>query len=198
MQLIIASTNWHKVREFREILKSVPCWDVLSLLDFPDFKLETPAGKSFEENAVLKAESAAKALQRWVLADDSGIIVPSLQGAPGICSRYYAGDEASEAENRKKLLEVMRDKSGPDRAAHMECCIAIASPEGLQKVVTGSCEGEIVEEERGRHGFGYDPLFRKYDYDKTFAELDESVKVRISDRRKAFEKLAIYLESVQR
>ncbi len=198
MQLVIASTNWHKIREFREILKTMPRWDVLSLLDFPDFQLQAPRGGSFEENASRKAVSAAAGLQRWVLADDSGIIVPALKGAPGIHSRYYAGEEATEAENRKKLLLDLRDKSGPDRAAYMECCIALASPEGIQKVVTGACEGEIIEEERGRHGFGYDPLFRKYDYDKTFAELDESVKVRISDRRKAFEKIAIYLESVQR
>lgn len=198
MQLVIASTNWHKIREFREILRSLPGWDILSLQDFPNFKLEPSNGKSFEENASIKAETAARVLEQWVLADDSGIIVPALRGAPGILSRYYAGEEASEAENRKKLLHEMRNRTGLDRAAYLECCIAIASPKGLQKVVTGCCEGEIVEEERGRHGCGYDPIFRKHDYDKTFAELDESVKVRISDRRKAFEKLAIYLETIQR
>ncbi len=198
MQLIIASSNWHKIREFREILKSLPGWDILSLLDFPDFKLPLPRGESFEENATLKADTAARALHQWVLADDSGIIVPALNGAPGIQSRYYAGDEASEGDNRKKLLKDMHNKTGLERTAYMECCIALANPEGLQKVVKGCCEGEIVEEERGRHGFGYDPIFRKHDYDKTFAELDESVKLRISDRRKAFEKLAIYLESIQK
>jgi XTP/dITP diphosphohydrolase len=90
----------------------------------------------------------------------------------------------------------LQGKSDLERSAYLECALALAHDQKVQKCVTGICEGIIVEKEKGRNGFGYDAIFRKHDYDKTFAELDEAVKIRVSDRRKAFEKLALYLETL--
>jgi XTP/dITP diphosphohydrolase len=120
-----------------------------------------------------------------------------LQGIPGIHSARYAGPHATDRENRQKLLKDMKDLQESGRFAYFECWIAIASPEGLQKIEHGVCEGSILEEEKGSHGFGYDPIFRKHEYGKTFAELDEAIKNRISHRRKAFDRISLFLESLE-
>ena len=196
LELVIASTNMHKVREFRTMLKNFTQFDLLSLCDFPDYTPPEETGKTFEENAILKAEHAAKALHRWVIADDSGLIVPALNGAPGVFSARYAGSDATDLDNRKKLLDEMQHLAEEDRQAFFECAIALASPEGLKKCVKGTCEGILLTKDRGSGGFGYDPLFIKHGYNKTFAELGESVKNRISHRRKALDKIMLTLESL--
>lgn len=193
MQIIIASRNLHKIREFREMFKSIKEMDVLSLLNFPDYTPPEESGNTFKDIAVTKAIHAAQALNALVLADDSGLIVPILGGATGVLSHRYADSEATDAENRKKLLLALEGKNELQRAAYFECCLALADAQGLKKCVSSRCEGIIVEEERGNNGFGYDPIFIKHDYDKTFAELGEDVKNRVSHRRKAFEQIAIYL-----
>jgi len=197
MQIVLATHNLHKIREIREMLKPLKNLDILSLSNFPDYQLPEETGSTFEENAAIKAEHAAKALNNWVIADDSGLVVPTLGGQPGVISKRYAGPDATDRENRLKLLEDMAKLSDIDRSAYFECCLVIASPEGIKKTVSGLCEGTILEEERGRNGFGYDPLFMKNDYDKAFAELDESTKNRISHRRKAIEKLLTTLETLR-
>jgi XTP/dITP diphosphohydrolase len=197
IQLVIASQNMHKVREFRTMLKALPQFDVLSLCDFPDYTPPSETGKSLEENAVLKAVHAASTLKQWVLADDSGLIVPALNGAPGIDSAHFAGQDATDLDNRKKLLESMHHLLDDDRYAYYECWIALASPEGLKKSVRGTCEGKLLSTERGGSGFGYDSLFVKHEYNKSFAELGDSVKNRISHRRKALDKIFLSLESIQ-
>lgn len=194
MEIVIASSNLHKVREFRDMLRPLKHIEILSLKHFPKYEPPEEDKSSFKENAAAKAEHAAKTLNKWVLADDSGLVVPALNGEPGVISRRYAGLQATDAENRKKLLERMQGFSDDERTAYFECCLALASPEGLKKSVTGTCEGFIISHERGNQGFGYDALFVKNDYDKTFGELDENTKNRISHRRKAFEKMALYLE----
>lgn len=196
LELVIASTNIHKVREFRTILKPFLRFDLLSLSDFPNYTPPEETGKTFEENATIKAEHAAKFLNRWVLADDSGLVVPALNGAPGIFSARYAGNDATDLENRKKLLEEIQHLMEEDRQAFFECSIALASPTGLKKCVKGTCEGSLLNKDRGGGGFGYDPLFIKHGYNKTFAELGESVKNRISHRRKALDKMLASLESL--
>lgn len=197
MEIVIASKNVHKIREFREILARIEHIDITSLLNFPDYEPSEEVGKSFEENAKTKATEAAKALNKWVLADDSGLVVPALQGEPGIYSKRYAGNDATDAENRHKILEAMKGKNDLERAAYYECSLALAGPDGeIKKFVRGLCEGILIEEERGRNGFGYDALFMKHDYDKTFAELEESVKNRISHRSKAIEKILPALETL--
>lgn len=197
MEIVLATTNSHKVREFKDMLKLFPQLEVLTLHHFPGYEVPKETASTFQDNAIIKAEHAAKTLQKWVLADDSGLVVPSLQGQPGILSRRYAGPQATDAENRKKLLQAMQGFDMLKRAAYYECSLAISSPGGLKKCVTGICEGFISIEEKGRNGFGYDPLFVKNDYDKTFAELEEATKNRISHRRKAFERLTSFLETLK-
>lgn len=196
IELVLASTNLHKIGEFRAMLKPLRRFDLLSLSDFPQYVPPEETGKTFEENAILKAVHAAKTLNRWVLAEDSGLVVPALGGAPGIFSARYAGKDATDFDNRKKLLEEMRHLLEEDRQAYYECCIALASPTGLKKCTRGTCEGTLLSQEKGGGGFGYDPIFVKQGYNKTFAEVGESVKNRVSHRRKALDKLLPFLENL--
>jgi XTP/dITP diphosphohydrolase len=187
MEIVIASHSVHKIKEFRDMLKQFKHIDVLSLLNFPQYVLPEETGTTFRENAIIKATDAALVLNKWVLADDSGLVVPALNGEPGVYSRRYAGNEATDAENRQKLLLKMANFNDDKRLGIFECCLALASPEGIEKVVSGTREGMIIKEERGRNGFGYDSLFEYQN--KTFAELQEKTKNLISHRGKAFEKL---------
>lgn len=196
IELVIASTNIHKIREFRAMLKPVSRFDLLSLCDFPQYIPPEETGLSFEENAVLKALHAAKILQRLVIADDSGLVVPALNGAPGIYSARYAGKNATDLDNRKKLLDQMQHLLEEDRSAYYECCIVLATPSGLKKCTRGTCEGTLLSKEKGASGFGYDPLFVKHGYSKSFAELEEATKNRISHRRKALDKILLSLDSL--
>jgi XTP/dITP diphosphohydrolase len=197
MELVIASRNVHKIREFRSILKKMSAsFDLFSLIDFPQYAPLPETGASFEENAVAKAIHAAQHLKRWVIADDSGLVVPSLNGEPGVHSRRYAGENATDKENRKKLLSAMRDIQEASRQGYFECWIALASPEGIKKTAKGVSEGMITDKERGSLGFGYDAIFIKHEYGKTFAELEEETKNRISHRRKALDKILPVLEAV--
>lgn len=195
MEIVIASQNLHKIREIRMMFKRVPNIDLLSLLNFPDYcPLEHSEGL-LKEIAIAKAEHAAKALNRWVLADSSGLFVPALGGAPGMNSRYYACEDATDSENRQKLLKEMSALKEFQRSAYLECNLALASPEGLKKCTTGNCEGSITLEERGSNGSGYDPIFIKNEYRKTLAEIEDTNKQCISHRWKAFEKLLPLLET---
>ncbi len=196
MELVIASHNVHKIREFRAILKKIGNFDLLTLIDFPKYTPPPETGSTFEENAIVKAEHAAKALNRWVIADDSGLVIPALSGAPGINSRRYAAENATDKENRQKLLKEMRHLDEQNRQGYFECWIALSSPAGLKKTAKGVSEGLILEQERGGMGFGYDSIFIKHEYGKTFAELEEETKNRISHRRKAIDKLIPVLESI--
>lgn len=196
VELVIASTNVHKIREFKAMLKSNHRFDLRSLRDFPDYVQPPETGATFEENATLKAVDAAKTLNRWVIADDSGLVVPSLGGSPGVYSARFAGKDATDADNRKLLLEKMQHLLEEDRFAYYECCLVLASPSGVKKCVRGLCEGTLLSTEKGGGGFGYDPLFIKHGYNKTFAEMEEATKNRVSHRRKALDKLLLALESV--
>ncbi|MBS0605937.1 MAG: RdgB/HAM1 family non-canonical purine NTP pyrophosphatase [Verrucomicrobia bacterium] len=196
MELVIGSRNIHKIREFRAILKPFVKFDLLSLIDFPQYSPPSETGATFEENAITKAVHAATELQRWVIADDSGIVIPALNGAPGIYSRRYAGENATDKENRLKLLKEMKHLDDACRQGYFECWIALASPQGLKKCAKGVSEGTITQEEKGSLGFGYDPIFIKHEYGKTFAELEEDIKNRISHRRKALDKILPALEAL--
>lgn len=195
MDLLIATSNGHKVREIRSLLKPLHRFDFYSLLDFPSYVPPEESGKTFEENATIKALHAAKMLNKLTIADDSGLVVPALNGAPGVYSARYAKVGATDKENRKKLLQEMERLEGIERSAFFECCIVLATPEGVKKTVQGICEGVIIKEERGSHGFGYDPLFLKHDYNQTFGELGEDLKNQVSHRAKALQKIKLTLES---
>jgi XTP/dITP diphosphohydrolase len=198
VQIVIASRNVHKIRELRSMLKIYNNLDILSLLDFPDYIPLKEGKDSMEKNVIQKALHAAKELNRLVLADDSGLIIPALKGLPGVFSARYSGSAASDVENRRKLLMEMKDIQDPHRQGYFECWLAIADSQGLKKSVCGICEGNILCEERGGKGFGYDSLFIKHEYGKSFAELDETVKNLISHRRKALDKLHLFLESLDK
>jgi XTP/dITP diphosphohydrolase len=131
-----------------------------------------------------------------VIADDSGLVVPSLGGIPGVYSARFAGENATDLDNRKLLLQKIEHLLEEDRHAYYECCIVLASPSGVKKCVRGICEGTLLTAEKGGGGFGYDPLFIKHGYNKSFAELEEATKNRISHRRKALDKLILSLESL--
>jgi XTP/dITP diphosphohydrolase len=195
MELVLASANLHKIREFREMLKPFDI-DVLTLHQFPECHLPEETGTTFQENALIKGRYVAQQLKKMVIADDSGLVVPMLNGLPGVRSNRFSGENGSDRDNCLKLLKEMSHLTGINRSAYFECCLVLCSPDGLEKSFTGKCEGVILLEQRGRNGFGYDSLFLKHDYEKSFAELDESVKNRISHRFKAFEKLALALEGV--
>jgi len=194
MELVIASQNVHKIREFRAMLKFFQKFDLLSLIDFPQYVPPEETGITFAENAILKAQHAAQTLQRHVIADDSGLVIPALNGAPGVRSRRYAGEHATDKDNRRKLLKEMQGIQDTGRQGYYECWIALASPHGVEKCVKGITEGMILDEEKGALGFGYDSLFIKHEYGKTFAELNEEIKNRISHRRKALDKLIPFLD----
>ncbi|MCB1115501.1 MAG: RdgB/HAM1 family non-canonical purine NTP pyrophosphatase [Chlamydiia bacterium] len=196
MEIVIASKNLHKIREARAILKPQYAFDFLSLLDFPDYVPPEETGATFEENAFIKATHASQTLKRWVIADDSGLVVPALGNAPGVKSARYAGENATDKENREKLIKALDTIEESERSGYYACAVALASPEGVQKQVIGYCEGSLTLTPRGSQGFGYDPLFIKYDYNKTFAEIDEETKNKISHRRKALDKLAPTLETL--
>lgn len=197
-EIVIASKNVHKIREYKEIFKEVLLdFDVLSLLNFPKYIAAKEAFDTFEKNAKQKALHAAKFLNKLVLADDSGLIVPALNGEPGVYSARYAGKDASDIDNRKKLLDKMEGFDEEKRYAYFECYIVVASSAGVEKVSNAICEGFLLTEEKGGCGFGYDPLFVKNGYSKTFSQLDPSLKNKISHRRKAFDKILPFLESLQ-
>jgi len=196
MQLIIASTNSHKIREFKTLLKGFKSLDLRTLKDFPNYTPPSEKGTTFEENAKIKAVSAASALGSLVISDDSGLVVPALGGEPGIKSSCYAGEYASESENREKLIQKLRHLPEEKRSAYFECCLVLAGPDGIKKVAKGFCEGTLTVEPRGSYGFSYDSLFIKHDYRKTFAEIEDETRIKISYRIKAFDKIRLSLESL--
>ncbi len=195
MKFVLATTNLHKILELRAMLKPSVKVDILSLRDFPDYVPPEETGSTFEENATIKALHAATKLDAIVLADDSGLVVPALGGEPGVYSARYAGEGASDRENRAKLVDKLKALKESERTGYFECVLALANPSGIIKTTVGYAEGILLIEEKGRSGFGYDSLFIKHDYSKTFAELDETTKNRVSHRRKALDKMAIVLES---
>lgn len=192
MQLVIASLNTSKIQELREGLKALlPQLEVLSLFDFPQYKRPDQKEESFEKSALFKAEHAARELQKICLADDSGIVVPQLGRRP------YQNESDSRSKETKRLLEEMHAFRDLERAAVLECALALATPTGVVKVVSQRCEGVLIEEERGRMTFEFDTIFMKHDYSKTLGELAPSVRSRISHRRKALEKILPALERVR-
>jgi XTP/dITP diphosphohydrolase len=186
-----------KFRELRDMLREVDDGvEFLSLQHFPNYKAPPENGTTFEENAVLKATDAARQLNHLALSDDSGLVVPALDDEPGVYSARYAGPNATDADNRKHLLANMRHLTDLQRQAYFACGLAVADPSGLLLYEESHVEGEILTEQRGSGGFGYDPLFLKHGYSHTFAELDEATKNRVSHRRKAIDRIAPRLSNL--
>jgi XTP/dITP diphosphohydrolase len=183
-ELVLATRNEGKVREFKEIMGDLPL-KILSLNDFPAFPEIVEDGRTFEENALKKARALAAFSGDIAIADDSGLAVDALGGAPGILSARYAGEGATDLENNLKLLDALEGVPLERRKGAFICAIAVVSPDGKEEVVTGECRGRIGLEMRGSEGFGYDPIFVPDGFDKTFAELGGEIKNRISHRYRA-------------
>lgn len=197
--IVLATRNNGKTREFRQLLADFPV-EIKSLNDFGPIPEVEEDGETFDDNAYKKALFTAKALGLPAMADDSGLVVAALDGAPGVKSARYAGEDASDQDNMAKLLKKMEDKI--DRRAAFECVISIAVPSGPALTYEGRCEGEITREPRGTSGFGYDPVFFYQEYGRTFAELSSEEKNSVSHRGRAlrevvaeFDKILKWLES---
>ncbi len=178
MKLIAATGNAHKLQEIRQILRE---YEILSAREAGFTGEVEETGKSFLENALLKARAVAHALRLPALADDSGLSVDALGGAPGIYSARYSG--GGDRENRALLLKNLSGKE--DRRAHFCCAVALVFPDGREYTAEGRTFGTILEEERGKNGFGYDPLFFSEDLQKSFAEATEEEKNAVSHRGRA-------------
>jgi XTP/dITP diphosphohydrolase len=186
-QLLLATRNWHKTREFAEILADG--FEVHDLTEAVELPVAEETGLTFEVNAILKAVEASKQFQGLVVADDSGLEVDALRGAPGIYSARYAGEHATGAANVAKLLdELARCETGL-RSARFRCSLALAQEGTLLGTFDGVVEGTIVDAPRGEGGFGYDPVFQPRGYEQTFAELSSAEKNRISHRARAIRSL---------
>ena len=187
-EIVIATNNVGKAKEFAEIFEPKG-YSVKTLRDFPELEEVEETGKTFEENARLKAETIANALQTIVLADDSGLCVDALDGQPGVYSARFAGEQKSDAANNAKLLSELGGLVGEERSAHFTCCLVLAAPNSESLVVQAECPGQIATLPAGDSGFGYDSLFIIPEYGKTFAELGMDIKNKISHRAKAIELL---------
>ncbi|BCD68760.1 RdgB/HAM1 family non-canonical purine NTP pyrophosphatase [Nitratiruptor sp. YY09-18] len=195
MQVVLASSNRGKIKEIRELLGTdvVPYQELLGDLDIIE------NGKSFKENAIIKAKTIYDALQNpsaIVIADDSGISVPALGGEPGIYSARYAKEGASDKDNLQKLINKLKEKEIKRTPAYYTAAIAIASKDGIF-TVHGWMWGDVIDEARGDKGFGYDPMFIPQGYEKTLGELDSEIKRQISHRAKALKLAKIVLERLQ-
>jgi len=187
-KIIVATKNQGKLEEIKEILADLP-YMILSLKDV-GLQVEIEEDQNtFEGNALKKAAEVMKLTGEIALADDSGLEVEALDKKPGVYSARFAGENATDEENNKKLLELMKDVPDHKRKAVFRCAIAMVFPDGRIIQVDGSCPGKIGYEERGTGGFGYDPLFIVDGLNKTFAELDAEQKNQISHRGLALKKL---------
>lgn len=187
--VVLATNNPGKVREVRAILAGLPlCLKTPAELGIRATVRET--GETFEENAVLKALTYAVLADKPAVADDSGLEVPALGGAPGVHSARYAGEDATDRERFKKLLLELEQVGALDRRAVFRCVAALATPDGRVWTRSGELWGEIAPEPRGEGGFGYDPVFLLPELGRTLAELSPDEKNRISHRGKAFRALA--------
>ena len=189
---VIATRNPGKFREIKAILSSFPL-KFLSLEDFPDVPEIVEDGATFAENAGKKARTIADLTGRLAIADDSGLVVGALQGRPGVFSSRYAGEKATDPERCQKLLEEMASIPEGKRQARFVCAMAVALPRGRMEVVEGECRGWVTFAPRGKHGFGYDPIFFVPEFGKTMAELEPEEKNRISHRGRALERLKVVL-----
>jgi XTP/dITP diphosphohydrolase len=161
-----------------------------TLADFPDAHDVAEDADTFDGNARKKAAETARALGCWVLADDSGLAVDALGGAPGVLSARYAGTHGDDEANNRKVVEALKAVPDLDRGAAFVCALALSDPSGAIRLEsTGSCRGRITRQPRGRNGFGYDPLFLIPEYHQTFGELSVLVKHQLSHRSRAFARL---------
>jgi len=185
--IVLATRNQGKIKEITELLSGYDI-DVKSLNDFGPIPVVEETGDTFEDNAYIKAHFTARVLGLPAIADDSGLVVEALDGAPGVFSARYSGEDATDNENNMKLLKKMEGMT--ERKAHFETAVILAVPRGPALTYIGKVEGEITESPQGDNGFGYDPLFYYPPMSKTFAQMTGEEKNSISHRGKAIKELA--------
>ncbi len=193
VKIVVGTRNEGKVAELRGLLGGAPVC-LVSLAEFGDLPEVEETGKTFAENAAIKAKSYAELTGHWAVADDSGLEVAALGGEPGVWSARYAGKGASDAENMAKLLSKLKNFVENERAACFVCEMAVAHPSG--EIVfrsRGTCSGHITRNPLGVNGFGYDPVFVPTGFNRTFGELPDNVKAGISHRSAASEKIVDFL-----
>lgn len=187
--LVLGTRNEKKRREIEEILAGLGL-DLRDLSAWPGLPEVVEDGDTFEANARKKATEVAVALKQWVLAEDSGLVVPALSGRPGVLSARYAGKQGDDEANNSRLLAELAPLPDSSRDAYYVCTAVLSDPSGdVQAVAEGRCHGVIIREYRGTGGFGYDPLFLIPEYHRTFGELSPLVKHALSHRARALAKL---------
>lgn len=191
--IVLATTNKGKTREMQEILKDYPI-EIKNLSDFGPIPEVIEDGETFDDNAYKKASFTARVLGFPALADDSGLCVDALDGAPGVFSARYAGEDATDADNVAKLLDTLKDEE--NRKAHFQCVISIAVPTGAALTYEGRCDGILTREPAGDNGFGYDPLFFFPEFNKTFAQLSMEEKAEVSHRGKALKEVTQEMDKI--
>ncbi len=194
MEIVLATRNKKKIEEIRRITADLPI-TILSLDNFPNCPEVVEDKDTFEGNALKKAVEVWRCTGKAALADDSGLEVDALGGAPGVYSARYAGGSGDDVRNYEKLLSGLKNVSDEKRGAQFVCCIAMALPDGTLRTFLGYTQGCISREPKGRTGFGYDPVFIPEGHKRTFAEMSAEEKDRLSHRGKALEKLANFLHS---
>lgn len=197
MDIVLATRNHNKLREFRDILQGMPV-RVLCCDDFPGCPEVEEDGMTFFENALKKAREVAAYTRHLTIADDSGLEVDALGGAPGIYSARYGGVQGDAARNITRLLRELDGVPREKRRAQFRCVIALVAPDGREQIVEGICRGVIIEAPRGANGFGYDPVFLDEASGLTFAEMDAALKNSISHRGRAADALKKILPSFLR
>ena len=193
-KIILATHNANKLVEVRKILSGLPL-EIEALASYPDIPIIEENGETFAENALLKANTVFEATEILTIADDSGLEVDALDGAPGIRSARFSENHHDYSANNRKLLESLKTVPKGERGAQFRCVAAIVTT-GCKEIMEGIVRGRIIEEARGEKGFGYDPLFVPEGFDQTFAELGEDIKNRISHRALAFEKVGEVLKKM--
>lgn len=189
IEIVLATKNQGKLREIKKILSDLPHIKILSLLDFPDVPNAIEDRLTYTENAAKKARLVAQKTGKPALADDSGIEVEYLRGAPGVHSARYGGAGLGDRERNALLLKEMQGVPREKRQARFRCVMVLAWPEGREQSFEGNCAGIITEAPAGQEGFGYDPIFYLPEYGKTMAEVGLEIKNQISHRAKALMKV---------
>ncbi|WP_407306779.1 XTP/dITP diphosphatase [Desulfosporosinus sp. SB140] len=196
MKIILATQNQGKVRELKDLIADEGI-EVVSLRDIPDWEDVEENGETFAENAAIKARAAVQRTGLIALADDSGLEVDALEGAPGVFSARFAGEPKDDERNNDKLLDLLETIPDEKRTARFRCALIMATPNREEYLTEGTVEGKIMRQRRGADGFGYDPLFFVTEFSRTMAELTLAEKNNLSHRAQAFRKMIPILHNLR-
>jgi XTP/dITP diphosphohydrolase len=195
MKLMLGTSNPGKIKEFQSLLEELDIDLYIPIDESIELDINED-GETYKENALIKAKMFANVADMWALADDSGLEVDALQGAPGLRSaRFVPSPGATDADRRRYLLEQLKDEPVP-WTARFRCVVAVAHPDGIHFTAQGTCPGQIIPQERGKHGFGYDPIFLVMAKGRTMAELHLEEKNKVSHRAKAVQNLIPHLQDL--